>query len=66
MPQAHVEFCELGSGDMAPYLRPLADDMKRNGHGGFISLESVYRPEDGSFEDGYRTSLPKFKELFDW
>tara|TARA_B000000460_G_scaffold15050_1_gene10339 strand:+ start:8 stop:877 length:870 start_codon:yes stop_codon:yes gene_type:complete len=66
MPRAHVEFCELGSGDMAPYLRPLADDMKRNGHDGFISLESVYRPEDGSFEDGYRASLPKFKELFDW
>jgi hypothetical protein len=51
---------------MAPYLLPLADDMKRNGDGGFISLESVYRPEDGSFEDGYRASLPKFKELFDW
>ncbi|MDP6084112.1 MAG: sugar phosphate isomerase/epimerase family protein [Verrucomicrobiota bacterium] len=66
MPRAHVDFCELGSGDMAPYLRPLADEMKRNGHGGFISLESVYRPEDGSFEDGYRASLPKFKELFDW
>jgi len=66
MPRAHVEFCELGSGEMAPYLDPLAEDMKRNGYGGFISLESVYRPEGGSFEDGYRASLPKFKELYNW
>ena len=66
MPRAHVEFCDLGSGEMAPYLGPLAEDMKKNGYGGFISLESVYRPEDGSFEDGYRASLPKFKKLFNW
>jgi len=66
MAHAHVEFCEMGKGDMAPYLEPLANDMKLNNYNGFISLESVYRPDDGSFEDGYRASLPKFKELFDW
>ncbi len=66
MPKAHVEFCELGKGDMASYLPPLADEMKRNNYDGFISLESVYRPEGGSFEDGYRASLPKFKELYNW
>ena len=51
---------------MAPYLEPLANEMKLNNYNGYISLESVYRPEGGSFEDGYRASLPKFKELFDW
>lgn len=66
MAHAHVEFCEMGKGDMAPYLEPLANDMKLNNYNGFISLESVYRPDGGSFEDGYRASLPKFKELFDW
>jgi sugar phosphate isomerase/epimerase len=66
MPRAHVEFCELGKGDMAPFLLPLANDMKAHGYDGFISLESVYRPAEGSFEDGYRASLPKFNELFDW
>ena len=66
MPHAHVEFCEMGKGDMAPYLDPLANEMKLNNYNGYISLESVYRPEGGSFEDGYRASLPKFKELFDW
>ena len=66
MPHAHVEFCEMGKGDMAPYLDPLANEMKLNNYNGYISLESVYRPDGGSFEDGYRASLPKFKELFDW
>jgi len=66
MAHAHVEFCEMGKGDMAPYLEPLANEMKLNNYNGYISLESVYRPEGGSFEDGYRASLPKFKELFDW
>ena len=66
MAHAHVEFCEMGKGDMAPYLEPLANEMKLNNYNGYVSLESVYRPEGGSFEDGYRASLPKFKELFDW
>ena len=66
MPHAHVEFCEMGKGDMAPYLEPLANEMKLNNYNGYISLESVYRPDGGSFEDGYRASLPKFKQLFDW
>ena len=66
MPHAHVEFCEMGKGDMAPYLDPLANEMKLNNYNGYISLESVYRPDGGSFEDGYRASLPKFKELFNW
>ena len=66
MPHAHVEFCEMGKGDMAPYPDPLANEMKLNNYNGYISLESVYRPDGGSFEDGYRASLPKFKELFDW
>ena len=66
MPHAHVEFCEMGKGDMAPYLDPLANEMKLNNYNGYISLESVYRPDGGSFEDGYRASLSKFKDLFDW
>ena len=27
MAHAHVEFCEMGKGDMAPYLEPLANEM---------------------------------------
>ena len=41
MAHAHVEFCEMGKGDMAPYLEPLANEMKLNNYNGYISLESV-------------------------
>ena len=64
MPKATVQFCELGEGDMAPYLQPLADDLKRDGYNGVISLESVYRPDDGDFEAGFRASVGRFRELF--
>ena len=29
-----------------------------------ISMELIYRPESGSFEDGYAMQVEKFKELF--
>ncbi|MDA2928632.1 sugar phosphate isomerase/epimerase [Acidobacteria bacterium AH-259-O06] len=64
MLKATVEFCELGAGDMAPYLEPLAADLKKDGYQGVISLESVYRPDGGDFEDGFRASVGEFKRLF--
>jgi sugar phosphate isomerase/epimerase len=62
--RATVQFCPLGEGDMAPYLEDLSAALKRDNYQGVISLESVYRPKDGSFEDGYRECLPVFKKLF--
>ena len=64
MPRATVQFCEFGAGDMSPYLEPLAADLKKDGYDGVISLESVYRPEGGDFEDGFRASVTKFKQLY--
>ena len=66
MPKATVEFCELGSGDMADVLEPLASQLKADGYDGHISLESVYRPDGGTFEDGFRASVGRFKQLFAW
>ncbi len=62
--RATVQFCPLGQGDMAPYLEDLAQALKRDKYQGVISLESVYRPTNGTFEDGYRECLPVFKNLF--
>lgn len=62
--RATVRFCPLGEGDMAPYLEDIAGALKRDGYMGVISLESVYRPDNGTFEDGYRECLPVFKRLF--
>ena len=64
MPKATVQFCELGNGDMAPYLEPLAVSLKQDGYDGVISLESVYRPDGGDFEDGFKASVERFKQLF--
>lgn len=64
MPKATVEFCEFGSGDMAGYFEPLSRRLKADEYDGVISLESVYRPQNGTFEDGFRASVSSFKRLF--
>ena len=62
--RATVRFCPLGEGQMAPYLGDIAAALKRDKYQGIVSLESVYRPDNGTFEDGFRKSLPTFKKLF--
>lgn len=62
--RATVEFRPLGQGDVAPYLSDIADALKRDGYEGGISYESVYRPEDGTFEDGFQQSVDVFKSVF--
>lgn len=64
IPKATLEQSELGTADMAPYLEDMAAAFKADGYDGAISLESVYRPDGGTFEDGFRASVGKFKELF--
>ena len=49
---------------MAPYLEDIASSLKKDGYQGVVSLEIVYRPENGTFEDGFRECLPAFKALF--
>jgi sugar phosphate isomerase/epimerase len=62
--KATVEFCELGQGEMAPYLEDIGNALKRDGFEGVVSYESVYRPDGGTFEDGFRASVDKFKKIF--
>ena len=54
----------LGEGHMAPYLEEIARSLHADDYQGVISLESVYRPEPGNFEDGFRSSIERFKTLF--
>lgn len=49
---------------MAPYLEDLAAGFIEENSSGVISLESVYHPDGGSYEDGFRASVGKFKEIF--
>ncbi|MCY4465476.1 MAG: sugar phosphate isomerase/epimerase [Chloroflexi bacterium] len=64
MPKARVDCVPLGSGQMAPYLEQIAVALAADGYAGSVSLESVYRPHAGSFADGFRASIDKFKALF--
>ncbi|MHA1112162.1 MAG: sugar phosphate isomerase/epimerase family protein [Promethearchaeota archaeon] len=63
--KATVNFKELGTGHVGPYLENIAKALKKDNYQGVISYESVYSPEGGSFEDGFRASLPLFKNLFE-
>ena len=62
--RATVRFCPLGEGDVAPQLEDIAKALKKDGYQGVISLESVYKPDNGTFEDGFRECLPAFMKLF--
>lgn len=64
IPRATVQCTALGEGHVAPYLELLAKALKLDGYKGAISLESVYRPAGGTFEDGFRASINTMKRLF--
>lgn len=64
IPQASVEQCRFGEGQMAAYFGSIAKALAEDGYAGVVSLESVYRPADGTFEDGFRASFPAFKAAF--
>ena len=64
IPKATVACCPLNMGDMAPYLKKIAQSLQADNYIGSISLESVYRPLDGAFEDGFRASVASLKEIF--
>jgi len=64
IPKARIDFAALGHGQMAPHLGAIAESLKRDGYTGFVSLESLYRPEGGGKEEGFHASLPVLKSLF--
>jgi sugar phosphate isomerase/epimerase len=61
---AAVWQCEMGTAEMAPYLEGIATGLKEENYDGVVSLESVYHPDGGTYEDGFRASVGRFKEIF--
>ena len=61
---AAVWQCQLGTAHMAPYLGGIAAGLEQDGYDGVVSLESVYHPTGGTYEDGFRASVGRFKEIF--
>ena len=64
LPAAHLRVCELGAGQLAPTLEPLAKGLEAMDYGGAISLEAVYRPAGGTFEDGFHACVEEFRRIF--
>lgn len=62
--KATIACRQLGEGSMAPYLHDIAKALKNDGYAGAISLESVYRPLGGDFEDGFRASVGALQAIF--
>ena len=62
--KATIACRQLGTGQMGPCLDDIATALKADGYAGAISLESVYRPLGGSFEDGFRASVGALKAQF--
>ncbi len=64
IPKATVQQVCFGDGQMSAHFEQLADALQRDAYPGVVSFESVYRPEGGSFEDGFRASFPAFHTVF--
>ncbi|MGH1543236.1 MAG: sugar phosphate isomerase/epimerase family protein [Arenicella sp.] len=62
--RARVSNRALNEGEMSPHLQAIADWLKKKNYQGAISLESVYRPKGGTFEDGFRSSIDAFQRIF--
>ncbi len=63
-PKATLEVREMGKGQLADQFQPAADAMKADGFDGVVSFESVYHPGNKNYEEGFRTCIGKFKEIF--
>ena len=63
-PRATLEVRKMGEGQLADQFQPMADALRADGYDGVISMESVYRPKGGTFEDGFRQNIAYFKELY--
>lgn len=63
-PRATLEVREMGHGQLADQFSPMAKALRNDRYDGVISLESVYHPGNGSFEDGFRRCVGTFKSLF--
>ncbi len=63
-PRATLEVRKMGTGQLGPMFQPMADAMRADHYDGVISLESVFHPGNGDFEDGFRQCIGLFKEIF--
>jgi sugar phosphate isomerase/epimerase len=64
IPMASVEQTAVGDGAMAAYFEDIARSLKEDQYDGVVSIESVYHPGNDSYEDGFASSIDRFKQIF--
>ena len=64
-PRATLEVRKMGEGQLGPLFEPIAAALREDKYEGVISLESVYHPGNGDFEQGFRQCVGLFKDLFE-
>jgi sugar phosphate isomerase/epimerase len=63
-PKAFLEVRRMGEGQLADQFAPIAQALRADGYDGVISLESVYHPGNGDFEQGFRRCIGTFQRHF--
>ncbi|MGI9449138.1 MAG: sugar phosphate isomerase/epimerase family protein [Geminicoccaceae bacterium] len=63
-PRATLEVRRMGEGQLADQFQPIADALQSDAYDGVISFESVYHPDNGDYEAGFRECVGLFKKLF--
>ena len=61
---ARLTCCPVGTGEMAPYLREIAELLKRDRYDGVVTFENQMIPEGLSEAEGWDLSIRTFKEIF--
>jgi len=63
-PRATLEVRPMGEGQLASQFHPMAQALRADAYDGVISFESVYRPAEGTFKDGFKKCIRTFKDVF--
>ena len=63
-PRATLSVVPMGEGQLGPRFGEMAAALRARGYEGVVSMESVHRPEGGSFEEGFRLWADRFRETF--
>lgn len=63
-PRATLEVRPMGEGQLADQFHPMAQALRADAYDGVISFESVYRPEGGTFKEGFKKCIETFRNIF--
>ncbi len=63
-PRSLLRVVRFGDGQLGPLFEDIADALRGDSYDGVISLESVFHPGNGNFEDGFRSCIGEFRRIY--